>query len=60
MAKTIEQGFETLIGRLAPLQSEHETAASHRGSVKSGFEKNFGCYDFSETGLFGKGAGVRH
>lgn len=60
MAKTIEQGFETLIGRLAPLQSEHDTAASHRGSVKSCFEKNFGCYEFTETGSFGNGTGVRH
>jgi hypothetical protein len=60
MAKTIEQGFETLITRLAPLQSEHETAASHKGSVRSCFENNFDCYEFFETGSFGNGTGVRH
>jgi hypothetical protein len=41
MAKIIEQGFETLVSRLAPLQSEYDTAASHRGSVKSCVENNF-------------------
>jgi hypothetical protein len=60
MAKTIEQGFETLIGRLAPLESENDTAASHKGSVKGCFEKNFECYEFPETGSFGNGTGVRH
>jgi hypothetical protein len=60
MAKTIEKRFETLISRLAPLQSEHSTAASHKGSVKSCFENNFDCYEFFETGSFGNGTGVRH
>jgi hypothetical protein len=60
MAKTIAQGFENLVARLAPLGSEHDTAESHRGSVKSCFENNFTCYDFFETGSFGNGTGVRH
>lgn len=60
MAKTVEQGFEAFISRLSPLNSEHETAASHKNSVKSCFENNFKCYEFSETGSFGNGTGVRH
>jgi hypothetical protein len=60
MAKTLEQGFETFLGWLVPLNSEHNTAASHKSSVKSCLEKNFGCYNFFETGSFGHGTGVRH
>ncbi len=60
MAKSISQGFETLISRLAPLDSEHESAASHKGSVKSSFERKFKCYEFFETGSFGNGTGVKH
>lgn len=60
MGRTLEQGFDTLLGRLIPLTSEHNTAARHRGSVKSCLEKNFDCYNFFETGSFGNGTGVRH
>jgi len=60
MAKTILQGFEDLVTRLSPLGSEHDTAVSHKGSVKSCFENNFNCYEFFETGSFGNGTGVRH
>ncbi len=60
MAKTLEEGFETFLSWLVPLNSEHDTAASHKSSVKSCLEKNFGCYSFFETGSFGHGTGVRH
>ncbi len=60
MGRTLEQGFETFLGRLVPLTSEHNTAASHKNSVKSCLEKNFDCYEFFETGSFGNGTGVRH
>lgn len=60
MAKTVVQGFESLVKKLAPLLSEHETAASHRGSVKGSMENSFNCYQFFETGSFGNGTGVRH
>jgi hypothetical protein len=60
MAKTVNEGFETLIERLKPLTSEHEKAASHKDSVKRCMENNFGCTSFFETGSFGNGTGVRH
>lgn len=60
MAKTLEQGFETFLSWLVPLASEHAKAASHKNSVKSCMENNFGCYRFFETGSFGSGTGVRH
>jgi hypothetical protein len=60
MAKTLDEGFNTFLTWLAPLNSEHEKASSHRSSVKSCLENNFDCYNFFETGSFGNGTGVRH
>ena len=60
MARTLDQGFETFLSWLVPLDSEHNKAKSHKDSVKSCLEKNFECYNFFETGSFGNGTGVRH
>ena len=60
MARTLDEGFETFIGWLKPLSSEHDKAASHKDSVKSCMENNFECSNFFETGSFGNGTGVRH
>ncbi len=60
MPKTLEEGFDTFLGRLVPLSSEHDAAVSHKNSVKSCFENNFKCYEFFETGSFGNATGVRH
>ena len=60
MAKTLDEGFETFLGWLAPLLSEHNKAASHKSSVKSCMQNNFDCSEFFETGSFGAGTGVRH
>lgn len=60
MGKTIEQGFDTFIGWLVPLNTEHNKAASHKESVKSCMVNNFGCNLFFETGSFSNGTGVRH
>lgn len=60
MAKTLEQGFDTFLSRLAPLASEQDKAKSHKNSVKSCLENNFECYSFFETGSFGNGTGIRH
>jgi hypothetical protein len=60
MAKTLEEGFETFIGWLKPLSSEHDKAAAHKDSVKRCMENNYKCSNFFETGSFGNGTGVRH
>lgn len=60
MAKTLDQGFETFIGWLAPLASEHDKASKHKESVKSCLVNNFDCSSMFETGSFGSGTGVRH
>lgn len=60
MAKTIDEGFETLIGWLKPLSSEREKSTSHKSTVKSCLTTNFNCTNLFETGSFGNGTGVRH
>lgn len=60
MPKSLEQGFTTYLSWLAPLSTEQDKAKSHKDSVKSCMENNFGCYNFFETGSFGNGTGVRH
>lgn len=60
MAKTLNEGFNAFIGRLSPLESEHDKAKRHKDSIKSCLFNNFSCYEFNETGSFGNGTGVRH
>jgi hypothetical protein len=60
MAKTIEQGFETLIKWLVPLFSEREKSTQHKETVNSCLTNNFNCTSLFETGSFGNGTGVRH
>ncbi len=60
MGKTVEEGFETLIGWLEPLTSERTKSTSHKSSVNSCLVNNFGCTNLFETGSFGNGTGVRH
>lgn len=60
MAKTIEEGFETLISWLVPLSSEREKSTKHKNTVNSCLTNNFDCSSLFETGSFGNGTGVRH
>lgn len=60
MALSVEEGFQAFQSRLVPLISEHNKAISHKTSVESCLVKNFECYQFTETGSFGNGTGIRH
>lgn len=60
MAKSIEQGFQEFLKRLAPLTSEYRKSISHKKSVKSCLSKNFDCSHFFETGSFGNKTAVKH
>ncbi|GJQ61100.1 MAG: hypothetical protein SCALA702_01530 [Melioribacteraceae bacterium] len=60
MAKTIDEGFETIIGWLKPLASEREKSTKHKSTVNSCLTTNFSCTNLFETGSFGNGTGVRH
>jgi Second Messenger Oligonucleotide or Dinucleotide Synthetase domain len=59
MALSVAQGFETFLGRLAPLQSQRTAAAGHRASVEASLRGALGVHLFRETGSFGHGTGVR-
>lgn len=59
MPKSIEDGFQEFLRRLAPLNSEYRKSISHKKSVKSCLKK-FGCSHFFETGSFGNKTGVKH
>jgi len=60
MPRSVSEGFDTFLGWLEPLSSEHEKASSHKGSVKSSLENAYECTRLFETGSFGNGTGVRH
>lgn len=60
MAKSIEDGFNEFLRRLAPLNSEYQKSISHKKSVKSSLKKKFKCAEFFETGSFGNKTGVKH
>jgi hypothetical protein len=60
MARSVEEGFEKLIGWLKPLPSERQKATSHKDSVLRCMVNNWGCTSLLETGSFGLGTGVLH
>lgn len=60
MARTLQEAFELLLARIAPLPSERAKAVSHRSSVRRCLETNFRCEHFFETGSFGNKTGVRY
>ncbi|MFN8211180.1 MAG: nucleotidyltransferase domain-containing protein [Bacteroidales bacterium] len=59
MAKTIAQGFNEFLTRLTPSASETEAAKSHRASIKSCLESNWGLTSFFRTGSFGNGTNIK-
>ncbi|MFJ6061767.1 nucleotidyltransferase [Streptomyces tendae] len=61
MALTVSQGFDILLERLTPLQSERDAKARHRLRVEASLKAStrFGVQRFRETGSFTHGTGVR-
>lgn len=53
MAKTVDEGFRTLIGWLSPTTTETTTAASHRVSIEVKLKNDFGMTSFFRSGSFG-------
>jgi SMODS domain-containing protein len=58
MARTIDEAFDTLVGRLTPTGPETTTAASHRTSIEECLKSNFGMTNFFRSGSFGYGTSV--
>jgi len=59
MPKTISQGFDILHTRLTPNTTESTAVKSHRASIKSCLESNFGMINFFKTGSNGNGTSIR-
>jgi hypothetical protein len=58
MAKTPEEGFEVLLGRLTPSTTESNAAASHRTSIDACLRSNHGMTGFFRSGSYGFGTSI--
>jgi hypothetical protein len=58
MAKTVDDAFNELIGRLTPSGTESAAATSHRASIEQCLQSNFGLTSFFRSGSFGYGTSV--
>lgn len=58
MAKTPEEGFQTLLGWLTPTATESNSAASHRTSIDTCLKSNHGMTGFFRSGSYGFGTSV--
>lgn len=56
MARTVSEGFSTLISWIVPSGTETTKAASHRASIKACLEAKFGMTGFFQVGSFGRHA----
>ena len=59
MARTVDEAFSTLIGRLTPSSTETAAAASHRTSIEACLKNNFGMTNFFRSGSFGHHTSVK-
>lgn len=58
MPRTIDEGFRDFLSRLTPSSTESDAAKSHRASIETRLEKDFGLRRFFRTGSFGNGTSV--
>lgn len=58
MAKTASEGFDQFLGWLIPSDAERAHATSHRASIESKLESEFGLWRMFESGSFKHGTGV--
>lgn len=58
MPRTIEEGFRDFLGKLTPSDTENEAAKSHRASIQTRLERDFGLRRFVRIGSFGNGTSI--
>lgn len=58
MAKTIDEGFRILIGRLTPNITESTNAINHRASIEACLKDKFEMVRFFRIGSFGSGTSI--
>ena len=56
--RTVNQGFTEFHRKLTPTSGESAAAQSHRASIKTCLESNFGMTNFFKTGSFGNGTSI--
>ena len=56
--RTVNQGFIEFLRKLTPTPGESAAAQSHRASIKTCLESNFGMTNFFRTGSFGNGTSI--
>lgn len=56
--RTVDEGFRDFLTQLTPTTGESEAAKTHRASIKSCLESNFGMTSFFRTGSFGNGTSI--
>lgn len=56
--RTVNQGFIEFHRSLTPTSGESAAAQSHRASIKTCLESNFGMTNFFRTGSFGNGTSI--
>ena len=58
MARSIEQGFTDFLSNIKATVAETSATVSHRASIQSCLENNFGLKRFTRIGSFGNGTNV--
>lgn len=58
MPRTIEEGFRDFLTKLTPRTSETDAAKSHRASIESRLQRDFGLRRFTRIGSFGNGTSI--
>jgi hypothetical protein len=58
MARTIDEAFNTFLGRLAPNTTETTAASSHRAGIEQCLKSTFSMTSFFRSGSFGYGTSV--
>ena len=58
MPRTIDEGFRDFLKTLTPSSSESDAAKSHRASIQTRLETDFGLRRFFRIGSFGNGTSI--
>lgn len=58
MPRTVDEGFRDFLTKLTASESETASAKSHRESIETRLERDFGLYRFFRIGSFGNGTSI--
>jgi len=58
LPRTIDEGFRDFLKKLTPGGAESDGVKSHRASIRSCLDNNFGLVRFTRIGSFGNGTSI--